>query len=300
MNTLQATNTIIENYINQLDTTSNATRNTYKWALNRYIEYTIENDLDVTKAETVKSYKQYLVENGYKVSTINSYLMVIKRLYSYLEDMNVCQNVAKNIKKLRENHEFKKDSLTVEQVRMILNSIDTNTVVGKRDKALMSLLIHTGLRTIEVNRACVGDIRTKGNKVVLYVQGKGHNEKDAYVYLTEAVQKTINEYLKTRTEVTNESPLFSGTGTRSKGALHVKSISRIVKNIYKQNGLVSERLTAHSTRHTACTLSLLSGASLQEVQEMARHQNINTTMIYAHNLNRDLNNAETKLASLID
>lgn len=301
MNELKATNTLIENFIKNLDTNSIATRRTYDTALNKYVSYIQLNELDISSVETVKAYKQSLIANGYKVGTINSYLMAIKRLYSYLEDLGLCQNVAKNVKKLREANGFKKDSLTVDQVKNILNSIETSTLTGKRNKALMSLLVHTGLRTIEVNRACIGDIRNKGNKVVLYVQGKGHSEKDEYVYLSASVQNALNDYLKARKNINDNSPLFECTGNRATGTpLNTKSISRIVKGIFKQNGLVSERLTAHSTRHTACTIALLSGANLQEVQAMARHQNINTTMIYAHNLNRELNNAESKLASLID
>lgn len=165
----------------------------------------------------------------------------------------------------------------------------------------MCLLIYTGLRTIEVARAQVGDIRNKGNTIVLYVQGKGHTEKDSFVVLPETVQHAINDYLKARPEtLTDESPLFACTGNRATNKpLHVKSISRIVKGIFKENGLISERLTAHSTRHTACTLALLSGASLQDVQQMARHQNINTTLIYSHNINRLANNAESKIADLL-
>ncbi len=51
-------------------------------------------------------------------------------------------------------------------------------------------------------------------------------------------------------------------------------------------GLDSKRLTAHSLRHTAITLSIKGGASLQQAQAMARHSDPKTTMIYFHNLNR--------------
>lgn len=298
--TNNTTETLIESYIEELETTSIATINTYTNSINQYVRFIEENNLDGTSPEAVKNYKKYLIEN-YKTGTVNAYLMSVKRFYAYLEDKGVCKNIAKNVKKVRETIGFKKDALTVEQCRCILTSMDTTTLTGSRNKALFSLMVHTGLRTIEINRAVVGDIRNNGNNVVLFVQGKGHNEKNEYVVLCESVQEDLNVYFKMRTNVNGNSPLFECTGNRATGtALNTKSISRIIKGIYKENGLVSERLTAHSTRHTACTLSLLAGATLQETKAMARHQNINTTMIYAHNLNRSINNAESKIASLLD
>lgn len=67
----------------------------------------------------------------------------------------------------------------------------------------------------------------------------------------------------------------------------------------KAAGYDSNRLTAHSCRHTAATLNLLAGASIQETQQLLRHSNINTTMIYLHNLERIKNNSEQRIDDLI-
>lgn len=294
-------NQLLNQFKQSLDTTSKATVEGYANAVKQYMGFIEKYSMNPQSPETVKEYKHHLLGLGYKASTVNSYITSIKRFYVYLEENGACKNVAKKVKKVHETKDFKKDCLTVQQAKNVLCTINTDSLTGKRDYALMCLLLYTGLRTIEVSRAQVGDIRNKGNATVLYVQGKGHTEKDSFVVLPERVQDALNEYLKARPEtLTNESPLFACTGNRATNKpLHVKSISRIVKNIFKENGLVSERLTAHSTRHTACTLALLSGASLQDVQQMARHQNINTTLIYSHNINRLNNNAESKIADLL-
>lgn len=78
-----------------------------------------------------------------------------------------------------------------------------------------------------------------------------------------------------------------------------RSISGLVKARLKQAGYNSDRLTAHSLRHTAVTLSLIGGQSLQEVQQFARHINITTTQIYAHNLDRANNKCEETIANAI-
>ena len=65
-----------------------------------------------------------------------------------------------------------------------------------------------------------------------------------------------------------------------------RAVSGIAKAALRDAGIDSTRITAHSLRHTAVTLSLVGGASVQEAQALARHADISTTMTYAHNLER--------------
>ena len=64
-------------------------------------------------------------------------------------------------------------------------------------------------------------------------------------------------------------------------------------------GLESDRLTAHSLRHTAATLNLLNGGTVEETQQLLDHKNINTTLIYSHALERAKNNSEQRIAKAI-
>ena len=77
-----------------------------------------------------------------------------------------------------------------------------------------------------------------------------------------------------------------------------RSISRIIKNRLKSAGYDSDRLTARSLRHTMATPNLLNGGGLEETQ-LLRHTSINTTMIYAHALERAGNNSEELIAAAI-
>ena len=74
---------------------------------------------------------------------------------------------------------------------------------------------------------------------------------------------------------------------------------RIVKNRLRACGLDSDRLTAHSLRHTGITLALLHGSTLAEAQQMARHSSINTTMIYNHAIERANNQSEERTTAAI-
>ena len=68
--------------------------------------------------------------------------------------------------------------------------------------------------------------------------------------------------------------------------LKTRSLREIVKRAMRLAGFDDDRLTTHSLRHTAVTLALLGGASLQQAQSMARHANINTTLVCSHDLDR--------------
>ena len=79
-----------------------------------------------------------------------------------------------------------------------------------------------------------------------------------------------------------------------------RSISGVCKEAMKAAGYNSERLTAHSLRHTAVTLALIAnGGNIQEAQQFARHANISTTQIYAHNLEKQNNTCSRLVASEI-
>ena len=71
-----------------------------------------------------------------------------------------------------------------------------------------------------------------------------------------------------------------------------RSISRIVKRTLVYAGYDSSRWTAHSLRHSAVSISLAAGATIMDAKDMARHENVETTMIYAHNANRLNHGAE--------
>ena len=78
-----------------------------------------------------------------------------------------------------------------------------------------------------------------------------------------------------------------------------RAISGIVKENFLKAGYDSDRLTTHSLRHTAVTLSLLAGKDITEVQEFARHRNIATTMIYNHALDKAKNSCSNAISDAI-
>ena len=101
-----------------------------------------------------------------------------------------------------------------------------------------------------------------------------------------------------RENIDDTQPLFTSVSNNNRGKrLTTRSVSGTVKTIMQEAGYDSERLTAHSLRHTAVTLSLLAGNDITEVQQFARHSNISTTMIYNHALEKAKNQCSNSISN---
>ena len=277
-----------------------ATTATYTRALRQMFKYFMENGITQPQREDILSYRESLKASGLKPTTVQNYITATRLFFQWTEQERIYPNVAAHIKGAKLDRSHKKDYLTSRQAKTILSDIDRSTPQGVRDYAIITLMITGGLRTIEVVRADVGDLRTVGDDTVLFIQGKGRDEKTEYVKLSSPVEKAIRDYLRIRGDVASTAPLFVSMSNNSKGErMTTRSVSGIAKACMVEAGYNSSRLTAHSLRHTAVTLSLLAGKPLEEVQQFARHANIATTMIYAHHLDQAKNGCAEAIASAI-
>ena len=285
-------------FFNYLDVTEKSIA-TYKRALKQFCKYLSINNIINPVREDIIAYREYL-KAEHKATTIQAYIIAVRLFFQWTELKGLYPNIANKVKGAKISKEHKKDSLTTKQAKKVLTSIDRTTLQGKRDYAIFSLMITGGLRTIEVSRANIEDLRTLGDNVVLYIQGKGRQEKTDYVKLPEPVEEAIREYLNAYGMADVKSPLFKSISHNSAGErLSTRTISGIVKKYLKNAGYDSDRLTAHSLRHTAGTINLKNGGTLEETQQLLRHSNINTTMIYLHHLEREANQSEVRIASAL-
>jgi len=298
---------IIQEYFDSLDVRPKS-KETYKRALKQFREFLTVRGVKFPIRKDILDYKTWLLEakteegrGRFTACTVSSYLTAVKGFYVYLEAEGVSPNIANGIKGAKHQRGFRKEALKVEQVKKILTNIDTGTLEGKRNFAIINLLIRTGLRTIEIERANIEDIRQEGMDALLYIQGKGRDSKDDYVLLTDPAMEPLSAYLLERGELSPNAPLFvSHSNNATNKRLSTRSIRTIVKTAMKKAGIDDKKLSAHSLRHSAVTLSLMAGATIQEAQRMARHSNINTTMIYAHNIDRIKNAAERKIDKMLE
>ena len=289
---------LFESFIEYLDIgeQSNAT---YTAAMRQFFRWIQENGIQQPDRSDIIRYRNQLREEK-KPATVQLYMTALRVFFSWTEDERLYPNVARHIKGAKIDRQHKKDALAAAQIARILREFDRNKPAGIRDYALVYLMATTGIRDVEAQRANVGDLGTAGGSSVLYVQGKGQEEKARYVKIAAPVEDALRDYLRVRGSLPPEDPLFvSISNHNSGGRLTTRSISRIVKTAFRAAGYDSERLTAHSLRHSAATINLRSGGSLEETQEMLRHSSIATTMIYNHALAREGNNSELRVADQI-
>ena len=286
-----------------------SSQKTYARTIKQFILWIEANGTpgDITKTDILK-YKQSLYDFGKSANTVTSYINVVKKFFEWLEVEGIYKNVANGIKGAKRSNNFKKDALTIPQVKRLLGSLEDHPgknhreiMTNKRDFAMINLMIRTGLRTIELERANVEDIRQSGGQAVLYIQGKGYHDKDERVILNHTTLDPIMDYLNARGNVKGIDPLFISHANNSNGErITTRSIRRTTKKHMGESNISSPKLTTHSLRHTAVTFVLLAGGTIQEAQTLARHKSIDTTMIYAHNIDRIKNAPENKIDQLLE
>lgn len=288
-----------ERFISYLDA-SPKTIETYTKALRQFFNYIGLHGIRKPQREDVLAFRDDLKASGLKPTTVQNYITATRLFFKWTAQEGLYPNIAEHVKgaKLDKNH--KKDYLTSRQAKEVLAGVQTDSEEGLRNYAILSLMVTGGLRTIEVSRADVEDLRTVGESTVLYIQGKGREEKTEYIKISAPVEKAIRSYLKARENVEEGQPLFTSTSNNSKGKrITTRTVSGVVKTALRNAGYDSARLTAHSLRHTAITLALLAGREITEVQQFARHANLNTTMIYNHALDQAKNGCSDAISSAI-
>lgn len=277
---------LVDSFINSQDVKLSS-KLLYRRTLKQYFNWVDKKSylLSEIARPQLLEYKEELLSSGMSSLTVGSYITSVRRFYEWTEANKYYPNVAKAIKTPKRKQQFKKQPLLPDQATALLSYYQDKAL---RDYAIVNLLLRTGLRTIEVIRANVEDITFKGSQRVLLVQGKGRDERDNFVLLTDKAYQPIAQYLATRGKVNSSEPLFTSTSNNSKGErLSTRSISYIAKEGLKAIGLDERSFTAHSLRHTTAVNILRAGGSLETAQFTLRHSNPATTQIYTATLNEE-------------
>ena len=240
-------------------------------------------------------------------ATVKLYLQSVKQFFKWTASAGIYPNIAENVHapKIRQDV-HKKEALTPADVHAIENSIkrgvsdrlneaatykkDTagrlqrNTEQGKRLHAMYLLAVTAGLRTIELHRANVEDLATISGRPYLYIYGKGRAEADQKKPLAAPVYEALRDYIDSRADDPKPaSPLFVATGNRSGGRrLAVTTISTMLKKAMQEAGYNSDRITAHSLRHTTGTTAFIISGNINLTKKYLRHKSMKTTEIYIH------------------
>lgn len=266
-------------------------------------------DLSEIARKDILAYRDYLRGQNYRDTTIWNKFIALNRFFKCIE---------------RENRKFhnpivfkelslifpKKDKgyytvLSVSEAQRLLSQPDRKTEIGRRDYAILVIMLVYGLRANEVaglRHKHLEHDRVKGQQKLWIVDRKGrfqNRPKTAIILNGKALQafdawvSIVKGY---GVKISGELPVFLPfiydrvdrkliiRRDRLPNALSVKSVENIVKRYLKKAKIERDGavLSAHALRHTAFTVLAQEGVPIQDIQKLAGHQDINTTMIYVH------------------
>lgn len=181
--------------------------------------------------------------------------------------------------------------LSAEEVERLLTSVDTENIIGRRDRAILELLFSGGLRVSELCNLDRDHINLKRREFT--VRGKG--QKDRPIFISQDAANALDVYLKTR--VDHAKPLFISYSNKSDETnperLTPRSVQRLVTK-YAHLAGITKHVSPHTLRHSFATDLLMNGADLRSVQSMLGHSNIATTQVYTHVTDQHLREVHEK------
>lgn len=272
---------------------SNKSQETYGRFLNKFSSWLSANNLEKLlphelNEEHIRKYRVFLSQSFNKAvgqpikrSTQNYYLIALRNLLNYFAERDILSLPTEKIKLIKEKERTVK-FLDLDQIKKLLSTPNTESVIGLRDRAILETFFSTGLRVAELialNREQFINIKDKKDLEVGII-GKGGRPRT--VYFSERAILWLKKYLETRQD--EEKALFinyKGPKKQAGGRLTARTIENLVKKYALLAGCPITT-TPHVIRHSFATDLLNKGVDIRIVQEFLGHRNIATTQIYTH------------------
>jgi integrase/recombinase XerD len=248
------------------------------------------NNLD---RDAMIEYRRHLAESYPVAATASRMLIVARRLLDEAVKRGVLStNPAADIKGFKSGdsqNETTHAALTKSQTKALLDAIDRSSARGKRDYALLMMLIFTGMRRAECAGLTLGDIKQEqGHNIAVIRHGKGNKRRTVKVPVP--VRRALDEYLAALAAggvsptTSTATPLFvqfrkGDHPDKQLRGLSTNAIENIVK-FYAKAADLEVHLSPHGLRASFVTLALEGGAKLQQVQYAVGHADPRTTERY--------------------
>lgn len=278
---------------------SQKTAENYHLYLERLVEFAGDIEVDKITAELIRKYRlwlnRYKNENdeGLSLITQNYHLVALRNFLKYCAKRDIPTLAADKVE-LPKTKRRQVSFLTTEETERLVETVDTTTIAGIRDRAILELLFSSGLRVSELTNLNRDHINLQRGEFM--VRGKG--QKDRPVFVSPEATEWLALYLKSRTD--SAVPLFvrySGYKTGDERGesfrLTPRSVQRLVSYYAKLAG-ITKHVSPHTLRHSFATDLLMNGADLRSVQSMLGHSNIATTQVYTHVTDQHLKEVHTK------
>lgn len=241
---------------------------------------------DVARAHVI-AWRHSLEARELAPSTIRRKLSALSALFAYLCERNaVAINPVDGVARPKEgSHEGRTPALGDNQARVLLEAPSETTLEGLRDRAILSMLLHHGLRRAELCHLDVGDVHDRRGVRHLEVLGKGG--KTRFLPVHPHTLARLDAYLVAAGHGADlDGPLFRRVRADRSARLTAESVRLLVRKHARAVGVDSRGCRPHSLRATMTTNALEHGADIAHVQETLGHSSIATTRLYDRRRNR--------------
>ena len=255
-------------------------------------------DLNYIKNITTEDIYEFLMYadnvRGNMAAAKSRKLSSIKGFFKYLttKRMMLEDNPAINIEAPKKKQALPK-FLSLEESLELLNAVknDKESKSTVRDYAIITLFLNCGMRVSELVGINIEDVDAKFRS--LTVTGKGNKQR--IVYLNEACRIALAEYVEERLSESHKSCMSNALFLSSREQrISVKTVQWMVYKYLDRAGLGMKGLSVHKLRHTAATLMFQSGkVDIRVLKDILGHEQLNTTQIYTHVVNKNLEDAVT-------
>lgn len=260
------------------------TRARYEHAIRKFLEHCDGLGKDLTNVSP-RDVGSYLDSLDYAASTKKLHLSGLRHFFDTLVTRHVVVlNPAASVRGERlQVIEGKTPEITIDQCRRLMASVDTSSVIGLRDHAILGILIYTAARVGAIAKLRFGDFYDIGEQYCLRFREKGGKQRE--IPVRHDLQRFIQDYIDASglDPAEKAMPLFRTTIRRTKeltrNGMTAGDMGRMVKRRMRAAGL-SERLSPHSFRVTTITDLLSQGVPLEDVQNLAGHADPRTTRLY--------------------
>jgi len=223
------------------------------------------------RADNVKLYIDFLLEQQLSPKTINGHVVVIRTFYNYLKDEGIeIDNPVLKSMSLRVSRPLPRHLRDAEV------PVFFDAVKKRRDVAIFMLMLRCGLRVEEVADLTLGAIDYQHNRI-LVKSGKG--AKDRIVYISPDASDALAAYLRIRLLTDEQKVFLVEKGIHKGEPISVRGIQKRIEYYSKRSGVP---VSCHQLRHTMATQLLNADADLVTIQYLLGHTRIKTTMRYCH------------------
>jgi len=274
---MQKNTILIEEFLDNfwlLKTPAKNTLSSYNSDLNIFA-IKINKNLATVSTTNINDYLQHKpVGNNTKARIISC----LRAFYKYLVVQNIITKSPLDDIKIPKLPQKIPDFLSTIEVEKLINIIDTKTIFGKRDRAMIELLYSCGLRVSELTNLEFYNLKIADGYII--VRGKGN--KDRVLPMNKIAIKYLEDYAKNARDFLLKQGKSDSYFLSNRG----KSMTRqnfflLIKNYGLLAG-ITKSISPHTLRHAFATHLVQNGADLRSVQLMLGHSSISTTQIYTH------------------